>query len=50
MATTAQRLKKKKKEICKLTLLQTFLPESAEINFNIFCILMNCQRDKSDSV
>lgn len=49
MATAAQRIEKKKEEegICKLTLLETFLPESAENQFNIFCILMNCQRDKS---
>ena len=33
MASAAQRLKKKKEEICKLTLLETFLPESAENQF-----------------
>lgn len=34
MATAAQRLKKKKEEeICKLTLLEAFLPESAENQF-----------------
>lgn len=36
MASAAQRLKKKaaeEEEICKLTLLETFLPESAENQF-----------------
>lgn len=37
MATAAQRIKKKEaaaaEEICKLTLLETFLPESAENQF-----------------